>query len=66
MTPGNQDPTRTGWRTSTHSNNGGACIEAASRNATIAVRDTTQHDTGPILRFPAPAWRTFTTQIKQA
>jgi uncharacterized protein DUF397 len=64
MTPGNQDTTRT-WRTSTHSNNGGACVETATLNGAIAVRDTTQHGTGPILRFPAPAWRTFTTQLKQ-
>jgi hypothetical protein len=66
MTPaGHHDSTRAAWRTSTHSNNGGNCVEAAGHDGVVAVRDTTQHGTGPVLRFPAQAWRGFTGQIKQ-
>jgi Domain of unknown function (DUF397) len=65
MTATDHDLAPAVWRTSTHSNNGGNCVEAASQAGAIAVRDTTQHGTGPVLRFPAQAWRGFTGQIKQ-
>jgi len=63
MTPGNQNPSRTAWRTSTHSNNGGACIEVASRPGTIAVRDS-HNPAGPALASIPAAWTAFTAAIK--
>jgi hypothetical protein len=50
------------WRKSSYSaDNGGACVEVASAEA-ILVRDTTDRD-GPVLEFPADAWRAFTKAI---
>lgn len=66
MTPaGHHHTPRAPWRTSTHSNNGGNCVQVASHDGVVAVRDTTQHGTGPILRFPARAWRQFTRHASQ-
>ncbi|GLZ77521.1 DUF397 domain-containing protein [Actinorhabdospora filicis] len=53
------------WRKASHSTNNGACIEAASIAATIAVRDSkiaTGHDY-PTLTIPTPAWSAFLTNI---
>ena len=47
------------WRTATYSNaNGGQCVETASGNDTILVRDSTQRD-GTMLSVPLSAWQTF-------
>jgi hypothetical protein len=54
------------WRKSSYSGgNGGNCIEVAghSRADRILVRDTKDRS-GPILRFPADAWRRFAAQLK--
>jgi hypothetical protein len=52
------------WRTSTYSgSNGGGCIETASHDSRVLVRDTRDR-TGPILRFSPAAWRRFTGQVK--
>jgi hypothetical protein len=41
------------WRTSSHSTgNGGECVETATIGAAVAVRDTKDNGTGPVLRFP--------------
>jgi hypothetical protein len=50
------------WRKSTHSNNGGNCVEVGQAQA-VLVRDTTSRQ-GPALTIPATAWRTFTARIK--
>ena len=51
------------WRKSTFSDaNGGACVETASANAVIMVRDTTNRD-GVTLAFPADAWQRFTSEL---
>jgi hypothetical protein len=51
------------WRKSSYSgSNGGGCLEAASNNRYVLVRDT-QDRTGPVLRFPLAAWHRFTEQI---
>lgn len=34
------DPSRMAWRTSSHSNNGGECVEVATAAGVIGVRDT--------------------------
>jgi hypothetical protein len=52
------------WRKSTYSgSNGGGCVEAASHDNQVLVRDT-QDRTGPVLRFRPAAWRQFTRQVK--
>ena len=52
------------WRKSSHSgSNGGGCLEAASHNRHILIRDTRDRG-GPVLRFPATTWRRFTGHLK--
>ena len=51
------------WRKSSYSDgNGGACVEAATGNDTILVRDTTDRD-GVTLSVPADAWQRFTGSL---
>ncbi|HEX3516556.1 MAG TPA: DUF397 domain-containing protein [Trebonia sp.] len=53
-----------GWRKSSYSDgNGGDCVEAASADGVIHVRDTTDR-TGPTLSVPAAAWRAFTDTLR--
>ena len=53
------------WRKSSWSNaNGGSCVETASRNGLVMVRDTTNRD-GGTLAFSASAWTSLVTGIKQ-
>ncbi len=55
------------WRKSSYSSgNGGECIEVASPNDAVAVRDTKQDGTGPVLRFTPAAWRRFAGQLKRS
>ncbi len=43
----------------------GDCVETASGNGAILVRDTTSRERGA-LAFPASAWQAFTGSLKQA
>ena len=53
-----------GWRKSTYSDaNGGQCLETASANGAILVRDTTDRD-GTTLSVAPAAWQQFTDSIK--
>ncbi len=53
-----------GWRKSSHSDgNGGNCVETATRDGYVAVRDTTDRD-GTTLSIPAAAWQRFTDALK--
>ena len=53
------------WRKSTYSgSNGGGCVEAGQRTATIVVRDSRLSDS-PVLTFSADDWRRFTAQLEQ-
>jgi hypothetical protein len=55
------------WRKSSYSSdNGGECVEVASPAGAVAIRDTTQDGTGPVLRFTATAWREFASQLKRS
>jgi hypothetical protein len=55
------------WRKSSYSSdNGGECVEVASTAETVAVRDTKQRGTGPVLRFTPAAWRRFASQVKRS
>jgi hypothetical protein len=52
------------WRKSSYSLNGGEnCVETASGNGTVMVRDTTNRDGGS-LAFTASAWSMFTATLR--
>lgn len=52
------------WHKSSYSNgSGGACVEVADLDTSLAVRDS-KNPTGPALRFTAAQWSVFTTGIK--
>jgi uncharacterized protein DUF397 len=54
------------WRKSSYSDaNGGNCVETASGNGTVLVRDTIDRD-GGTLAFTAGAWRAFTADVKRS
>lgn len=50
------------WRKSSHSVNNGQCVEAASGQGAVLVRDSKDPD-GPVLAFGAQAWREFTASL---
>ena len=55
------------WTKSSYSDNGGACIEAATDLAvphgTVPVRDS-KNPGGPVLNLPAAAFASFVTGVK--
>jgi hypothetical protein len=52
------------WRKSSYSDgNGGACIETASVDGAILIRDTTDRG-GLTLSVPADAWERFTASLQ--
>lgn len=52
------------WRKSSYSSNGGAdCVETATGNDVILVRDSANCD-GALLAFSAEAWRKFTVSLR--
>ncbi|WEV28616.1 DUF397 domain-containing protein [Streptomyces sp. 71268] len=55
------------WIKSSHSNNGGACVEVAANLAaahgTVPVRDS-KDPHGPILTFDTTAWTAFVAGVK--
>ena len=52
------------WRKSSYSTaNGGACVETASGDGVVLVRDTTDRD-GGTLAFGASAWKRFVGQLR--
>jgi hypothetical protein len=54
----------TTWRKATYSHGNGACVEVAANRRIIGVRDTVQRQRGPVLEFPAAAWRAFIDAAK--
>jgi hypothetical protein len=65
MTADGLDLSRAAWRKSTHSNNGGSCVEIAhGAPEAIAVRDSTDPD-GPKLAFTSQQWTLFTSTLKR-
>jgi hypothetical protein len=52
------------WRKSSFSGQNGSCVETASNNGAVLVRDTTNRD-GGTLTFDADAWRTFLGTLRQ-
>jgi hypothetical protein len=54
-----------GWRKSSYSGaNGGQCVETASGNGMVMVRDTTNRNAGT-LEFGPEAWEEFTASLKR-
>ncbi|MFJ8623353.1 DUF397 domain-containing protein [Kitasatospora sp. NPDC093550] len=54
----------TTWRKSTHSGQGGECVEVADGvPGLIPVRDSKDPD-GPALLFPSTAWQSFVTAVR--
>jgi hypothetical protein len=51
------------WRKSSYSGSSGSCVEMASGNGSVLVRDTTNRD-GGTLSFTADAWQQFTGALK--
>ena len=57
------------WRKSSYSGNGGAnCVETASSDGGVLVRDSKQNGGASriVLNMPPSAWQRFTDSIKQA
>ncbi|MGH3855883.1 MAG: DUF397 domain-containing protein [Pseudonocardiaceae bacterium] len=50
---------RAGWRTSTHSSNGGDCVEVDFTAAGVEMRDSKARGTGPTLHVTATEWAAF-------
>jgi hypothetical protein len=50
------------WRKSTYSSNGGECVEAATHDGLVLVRDTKAND--PVHRCTTAQWRAFVTAIR--
>ena len=64
MATSDMDLSRAAWRTSTYSNNGGACVEVARNiHGTVAVRDSKNAE-GRALTFATDSWRAFIDDIK--
>ena len=55
------------WFKSSYSDDqGGACIEIATRRHTIHIRDSKLGESGPTFAVPATAWAHFTAEIRDA
>ena len=53
------------WRTSSYSGNGGQnCVETASHDGTILIRDTKDRERGPVLRISQDSWQAFTDSLR--
>ena len=53
------------WRKSSYSgDNGGECVEVGRSAAAVAVRDTKDRESGPVLRFAPSVWQAFTEHLK--
>ncbi|MDT4994746.1 MAG: hypothetical protein QOC94_3260 [Actinoplanes sp.] len=53
------------WRKSTRSSSSGNCVEVATNlSGAVAVRDTKDKGTGPVLLFTPAEWEAFTAGVK--
>ena len=58
------DEAVSGWRVASYTGGQGNCVEVGRSAAMIAVRDTKDRESGPVLRFDPAAWRAFTEHLK--
>jgi len=58
------DPGAVTWRQSTRSGVSGNCVEVATLNDAVAVRDS-KHPTGPVLLFTPAEWQAFICGVKE-
>ncbi|WP_406095420.1 DUF397 domain-containing protein [Kitasatospora purpeofusca] len=64
MTPRLEDLSRASWFKSTHSDNGGTCVEVtADFPGVVPVRDS-KDPAGPALLFPSDSWRSFVASVQ--
>ncbi|HCU95455.1 MAG TPA: DUF397 domain-containing protein [Actinobacteria bacterium] len=54
----------TGWRKSSHSSGTGNCVEVATADGSVGVRDSKQHGRGPVLEFARAEWKAFIRAAK--
>jgi hypothetical protein len=54
----------TNWRKSSRSNNSGNCVEVATTDITVGIRDSKQRGHGPVLEFTHAEWGTFLRAAK--
>lgn len=55
---------RATWRKSSFSGGNGNCVEVAFLdNGHVAVRDSKDHGTGPVLIYTAAEWHAFTAGV---
>jgi hypothetical protein len=52
------------WRVATYTGGQGNCVEVGRSAASVAVRDTKDRGSGPVLRFDPVLWRTFMERFK--
>mgnify|MGYP001422109249 CR=1 FL=1 len=52
------------WRVATYTGGQGNCVEVGNSVTVVAVRDTKDRESGPVLRFDSPVWRAFTQHLK--
>ena len=60
------DEVVTDWRVATYTGGQGNCVEVGRSATVVAVRDTKDRESGPVLRFDPSAWRTFTRASQAA
>jgi hypothetical protein len=52
------------WRVATYTGGQGNCVEVGRSAAVVAVRDTKDRGSGPVLRFDPSVWQAFTERLK--
>lgn len=59
------DESVSGWRVATYTGGQGNCVEVGRSAAAVAVRDTKDKESGPVLHFAPSTWQAFTEHLKR-